>query len=145
MHPLSCVLAGSKQSGLFWSWSTERTTRSNIVIFSCSKNLALLNGLLFINPMCTYLLKQWSTPAVTESELELGFFIFFLRPTSRPADNKRAVGTRGAGAVVHPPPPFWQELKQNTFSPSEGLELKLAPPDFQAFPRFLNKARKKKS
>ena len=101
MHPLSCVLAGSKQSGLFWSWSTERTTRSNIVIFSCSKNLALLNGLLFINPMCTYLLKQWSTPAVTESELELGFFIFFLRPTSRPADNKRAVGTRGAGA---PPP-----------------------------------------
>ena len=68
-----------------------------------SKYENVLNGCQIYNSN-VYLLKQWSTPAVTESELELGFFLFFLRPTSRPDDNKRAVGISGARAARPPPP-----------------------------------------
>ena len=66
-----------------------------------------------------YLLKQWSTPAVTESELELGFFLFFLRPTSRPDDNKRAVGTGGAGVLS--PPDFGHSIDGANLNKSENF------------------------
>ena len=99
----------------------------------------VLNGCQIYNSN-VYLLKQWSTPAVTESELELGFFLFFLRPTSRPDDNKRAVGIRGQGPPAPLPPP---SDFGRIFSPSKALELEIAPPDCQTLLRSLNKARKK--